>query len=134
MIGELRIESDGAPSRRVEIEPRPLILGSAPNVDIPVDDPILSHRHCTVEIVGRQLVVTDLGSSDGTFARGQRIRQLAIETGEAFFIGKTRITFDEAESVPSNEPSATGRRATAETRAAPVARTESRRAVDSSTW
>src|SRR5262245_15418645 len=81
-MSELRIERDGVPPQRVRMDGRVLILGAAPTADIHVDDRRLAVCHCRLELVGRQLVVTDLGSSSGTYVRGQRIDQLAIEPGE----------------------------------------------------
>ena len=116
MIGELRIERDGAPPHRVEIEDRLLILGGGPSADIPLDDRRLSQQHCKLEIVGRQLVVTDLGTPEGTYARGQRISQLALEAGEAFIVGSTRITFSLAPTTVTDDSPGTNRGA----RVAPV--------------
>jgi pSer/pThr/pTyr-binding forkhead associated (FHA) protein len=109
MIGELRIERDGAPPHTVKLDDRLLILGGAPSADIPLDDRRLSNQHCKLEIIGRQLVVTDLGTPEGTYARGQRISRLALEAGEDFFVGSTRITFSLVRTAVTSEP-AGGRR------------------------
>src|SRR4051812_46641480 len=77
----------------VAINDRPLILGRSPDVDLQIADQRLSRHHCKLELQGQKLVVTDLGSSNGTFARGQRVTKIAIDPGEAFYIGKTRIIF-----------------------------------------
>jgi predicted Ser/Thr protein kinase len=92
MFATLRIERSGAPAQSLEIENRPLILDAA-SADVPLGGRSGAGR-CKVEMVGSQLLVTDLGTPGGVFARGQRIERLALDPGEAFFVGDARVTFD----------------------------------------
>jgi hypothetical protein len=94
MRGELKIEFGGSDVARVSLGGRPLTLGRAPDVDIQIADQRLSRHHCRVELVGDRLVVTDLGSSNGTYVKNQRVQQAVLGAGEAFFIGKTRVTLE----------------------------------------
>ncbi|MGH7296959.1 MAG: FHA domain-containing protein, partial [Polyangiaceae bacterium] len=94
MRGELRIEYGGTDVARVALESRPLTLGRAPDVDVQIADQRLSRHHCKVELLGEKLVVTDLGSSNGTFVKNQRVQQATLALGESFFIGKTRIVLE----------------------------------------
>ncbi len=93
-LAELRIETGSGDPAMVAIDERPLVLGRSNDVDLQIADQRLSRHHCRVELVGKKLVITDLGSSNGTFARGQRVSKVALDPGEAFFVGKTRIVFN----------------------------------------
>jgi putative nucleotidyltransferase with HDIG domain len=53
-------------------------VGRVPQCDVFVEDQAVSRRHCTIEARGRELLVTDLGSSNGTF-----VNERAIKTGTA---------------------------------------------------
>jgi pSer/pThr/pTyr-binding forkhead associated (FHA) protein len=92
-VPELRIETGSSDPALVAIGDRPIVLGRSSDVDLQIPDQRLSRHHCRVELAGGKLIVTDLGSSNGTFARGQRISKVALDSGEAFYVGKTRIVY-----------------------------------------
>ena len=51
------------------------------------DDARVSWRHATISFSGRGWVIEDHGSTNGTFAQGQRIHQLEIGPGSAVHLG-----------------------------------------------
>ncbi len=51
------------------------------------DDARVSWRHATISFGGRSWVIEDHGSTNGTFAQGQRIHQLEIGPGSAVHLG-----------------------------------------------
>ncbi|MDP9229002.1 MAG: FHA domain-containing protein, partial [Actinomycetota bacterium] len=51
-----------------------VVLGREPgSVDLVIDDPGISRRHAAVRALGGSITVEDLGSSNGTYANGERI-------------------------------------------------------------
>ncbi|HSX97967.1 MAG TPA: FHA domain-containing protein [Streptomyces sp.] len=66
---------------------RAYILGRDPQGDIVFDDARVSWRHATISFGGRSWVIEDHGSTNGTFAQGQRIHQLEIGPGSAVHLG-----------------------------------------------
>ncbi|MFF3336156.1 FHA domain-containing protein [Streptomyces sp. NPDC002888] len=82
---ELVLELNG---RTWTLDPsRPYTLGRDPQGDIVLDDARVSWRHATVSFNGRSWVIEDHGSTNGTFAQGQRIQQLEIGPGSAVNLG-----------------------------------------------
>ncbi len=63
------------------------VLGRA-DCDIILDDPESSRQHATLEILGARVVVTDLGSTNGTFFQGERITNAELENHNEFRIGE----------------------------------------------
>ncbi len=63
------------------------VLGRA-DCDIVLDDPEASRQHATLEILGSRVVVTDLGSTNGTFVQGERIENAELENHNEFRIGE----------------------------------------------
>ena len=61
--------------------------------DIEINDPEISGRHCVVEVLGSSGVVTDLGSSNGTFVGEVRVNRSQLEHLGEFRIGRTTIMF-----------------------------------------
>ncbi|MFM9697214.1 ABC transporter ATP-binding protein/permease [Streptomyces europaeiscabiei] len=66
---------------------RAYTLGRDPQGDIVFDDARVSWRHATISFGGRSWVIEDHGSTNGTFAQGQRIHQLEIGPGSAVHLG-----------------------------------------------
>ncbi len=63
------------------------VLGRS-DCDIVLDDPEASRQHATLEILGSRVVVTDLGSTNGTFVQGERIQNAELENHNEFRIGE----------------------------------------------
>ena len=53
--------------RRIELPPNGATLGRSVDTVIQVKDPAVSSRHCRLAIIMGQVIVQDLGSSNGTF-------------------------------------------------------------------
>ncbi len=68
-----------------------------------VTDERVSRQHLRFEVVGEQLMVTDLGSSNGTYLNGVRLRGAArFEPDSTLTLGSVSIQrFSEAGSFPT---------------------------------
>jgi DNA-binding NtrC family response regulator len=53
-------------------------IGRDPGCDLVIDDPATSRQHAIVRVEGDRVVLEDLGSSNGTYVDGQRVRRLAV--------------------------------------------------------
>ena len=89
--------TDGQPRLEVAGTAYPLVraitrLGRGTEVDIRVDDPGVSRAHCEI-VLGQQVLVRDLGSTNGTLINGDRITELAIADGSIVQIGGTSLVF-----------------------------------------
>jgi two-component system, cell cycle response regulator len=64
------------------------ILGRGATADILLDEPSVSREHARVMLDGNgAYVIEDLGSTNGTFVGGRRIRQAVLTSGERVQIG-----------------------------------------------
>jgi eukaryotic-like serine/threonine-protein kinase len=64
--------AEGVPARLV-LADAPLILGRVPGCDMVINNPRISKRHCRIERINGQIVVTDLHSTNGTFLDSYRL-------------------------------------------------------------
>ncbi len=106
-VPELVLESNG---RTWTLDPsRSYTLGRDPQGDVVVDDARVSWRHATISFNGRSWVVEDHGSTNGTFAQGQRIHHLEISSDTALNLGNAndgpRVTLSGA-ATPAASPHA----------------------------
>ncbi|PRH77691.1 ABC transporter ATP-binding protein [Streptomyces solincola] len=82
---ELVLELNG---RTWALDPsRSYTLGRDPQGDVVIDDARVSWRHATLTWNGRSWVVTDHGSTNGTYARGLRVQQADLAPGEPVHLG-----------------------------------------------
>ncbi len=68
--------------RSIDLPERTLIVGRAPDVDIPLNINGISKRHAKLTHVHNQLMVEDLGSTNGTYLNGKRIEMSVVAVGD----------------------------------------------------
>ncbi len=68
------------------------MIGSSPDCDLVVNQPVVSARHCRLTLSGDQYVLEDLGSTNGTFVNGYRLQPNApvyVTPTDALTLGRT---------------------------------------------
>jgi sulfite reductase alpha subunit-like flavoprotein/cytochrome b involved in lipid metabolism len=58
-----------------------------------LDDPDVSRRHARLEIVESHLVLTDLGSTNGTYVNDARVKRRVLDPGDRMRIGRYELTW-----------------------------------------
>lgn len=67
-----------------------LVLGRSPEADIALDDPYASEFHLRLNNRDGRLLLTDLGSTNGTYVNGRRATTpVDLNRGDAVQVGKT---------------------------------------------
>lgn len=86
-----------------------IVVGRDESADVVVDNPSVSRRHAEIRLGDEGWVVEDLGSSNGTFLKGQKIAgPQSIGLGDEIGFGKFSIVFGKAlgeGEVPVAKPS-----------------------------
>ena len=82
--------------QRVRITDRPIVLGRQPDCDIVLDDSNVSRRHAEIVVRDGEIVLTDLGSTNGTKVNGSSVRSCALRAGDAVQIGLSRMMVEGA--------------------------------------
>jgi serine phosphatase RsbU (regulator of sigma subunit) len=59
--------------RRLRLEAAPLVIGRDPSCGLVLASPDISRRHCQVDLLGGEVFVTDLKSTNGAYIDGKRI-------------------------------------------------------------
>ena len=88
------------------IELRPVnSLGRHPNNTIQLLDKIVSKEHCILELRDGQFLLRDLGSLNGTFVNGERVRgEQFLRHGDEIALGSTRARYDDGSGVMNMPP------------------------------
>jgi pSer/pThr/pTyr-binding forkhead associated (FHA) protein len=71
-----------------------IVVGRAPESDIHLDDDLVSRRHAVLERRSGQILLTDLGSSNGTYVNGARLQAtVALNDGDHVRFADVEGTF-----------------------------------------
>jgi pSer/pThr/pTyr-binding forkhead associated (FHA) protein len=77
----------GAEGNEYPIESERIVVGRGPGVDLAFSDEEMSAKHAAFEHSRGGLIVTDLGSTNGTRINGQRITTRALSHGDRIDLG-----------------------------------------------
>jgi pSer/pThr/pTyr-binding forkhead associated (FHA) protein len=67
------------------------LVGRGRHCDLVVDSPKVSREHAAFVREGDAWFIEDLGSSNGTWLRGERITKRRIEDGDEYFVSAERL-------------------------------------------
>jgi hypothetical protein len=79
---------------RVPVGADPVVIGRLPECAIVLGDPNVSRRHAELRRVGDSVVVTDLGSTNGTRVNGITVREQHLASGDEVSVGSTTLVFE----------------------------------------
>jgi pSer/pThr/pTyr-binding forkhead associated (FHA) protein len=92
--GTLIVVSGRLAGRRVPVGAQPVSVGKGPSTLQIDDDPTVSTRHAEIRVERGQVIVADLGSTNGTFVNNQRVQGvMALTDGDLVRFGNTQIKF-----------------------------------------
>lgn len=83
----------GGVQRSYEITTPVTLLGRGTDCDLRLVDPGVSRHHSEIRIEGAEIVLVDLGSTNGTFVNGQPIRRVTLADGARISLGRTTLVF-----------------------------------------
>jgi len=73
----------------------PWIVGRHASCNVRIDNVGVSRRHCQFTCENGAYFVEDLGSSNGTFVAGKRVKKAPVENGTEISIGKYALVFED---------------------------------------
>ena len=95
------ISLDNAVVREVKLSRERTSFGRRPYNDIVMDNLSVSGEHALFHVVGNQVFLEDLGSTNGSFINGKTIKKQQLESGDLVEIAKYKIRFL-ADGAPDN--------------------------------
>jgi transcriptional regulator with GAF, ATPase, and Fis domain len=85
-------------------QPSRVLLGQSPVCDLKLADPEASRRHAALEIVGAELRLTDLDSTNGTFVDLVKVVEARLRGGEVVRIGSTMLRVERVDQSRTVNP------------------------------
>jgi hypothetical protein len=83
-----------AEGTRVVLGSEPVEIGRLPECTIVLNDPNVSRRHAEFRRTTDGVVVTDLGSTNGTRVNGVPVREQQLVSGDEITVGSTTLVFE----------------------------------------
>ena len=103
MAGKFILTLDGEIISEHNISDKSLTIGRKHDNDIQLNDLTVSGRHALVNMLGDQITIEDLGSTNGTLVNGIHIKKTTINHGDVIQIGHHQFTYLN-EGAPKYEP------------------------------
>ncbi|HEY3357365.1 MAG TPA: DUF4388 domain-containing protein [Polyangia bacterium] len=66
---------------------REIIVGRSSDLDMVLVEDMVSRKHAKIATAGGQVVIQDLGSTNGTFVNGEKIKKVRLKEGDRILIG-----------------------------------------------
>lgn len=102
----VRIEHGDAPRKEIVSGEDRVVIGRSPQADLVIDSADVSPLHCEISRDEDGFVLRDLGSENGTWLSGVRVREVVLPSEAYFELGRSGVSFgrmDDAEQAPPGE-------------------------------
>ena len=92
-MGKLVVSLDGVVIKEVQITKDKTTLGRRPYNDIVIDNLAVSGEHAVLQMVGADVFIEDLNSTNGTYINGKAIKKQLLANSDIVEIGKYKIKY-----------------------------------------
>ena len=92
-MGKLVVSLDGVVIKEVQITKDKTTLGRRPYNDIVIDNLAVSGEHAVLQMVGSDVFIEDLNSTNGTYINGKAIKKQLLSHSDVIEVGKYKIKF-----------------------------------------
>jgi len=93
---ELEIKEPGRSPRRIPVAGGQIRIGRGPECELVLRDSRVSRRHARLAARDGVLILTDLGSTNGTMVNGHRVSEVVLGAGDRIEIGETSLVIQAA--------------------------------------
>lgn len=64
-----------------------VVVGRSSDLDMVLVEDMVSRKHAKITVAGGKVIIEDLGSTNGTFVNGEKIKQARLKEGDRILIG-----------------------------------------------
>lgn len=87
------VSIDGVVIKEVELTKERTTLGRRPYNDIVIDNLAVSGEHAVLHMVGHDVEIEDVGSTNGTYVNARAVKRQELRNGDTVEVGKYKIRF-----------------------------------------
>jgi hypothetical protein len=100
----IEIREPNKPARRMPATGAPMHIGRSPECELVLKDSRVSRKHARLAARDGVLVLTDLGSTNGTRVNGHRVSEVVLGAGDRILVGETVLTIELATAGSGAQP------------------------------
>src|SRR4051794_39446219 len=87
------VSIDGVVIKEVQLTKDRTTLGRRPYNDIVIDNLAVSGEHAVLQLMGSEVYLEDLNSTNGTYVNGKAVKKQLLQNNDTVEIGKYKIKF-----------------------------------------
>lgn len=103
---KLVVLSEGHAGKSCEIKAEKLTIGRVEDNTFQLAEASISSHHCEIFLRGNDVVVKDLGSTNGTFINGEKITEGVLKGGQVLRLGQVDLKLDGVPAAAAPAPAA----------------------------
>src|SRR5689334_21793147 len=86
------------------VNDKPIIVGRSSDLDMVIVEDMVSRKHARIQMQQDQIWIEDLGSTNGTFVNGEKIKRARLKEGDRVLIGTSilKLIAGDANGPPPN--------------------------------
>src|SRR5688572_24745039 len=77
-----------------------IIVGRSSDLDMVLVEDMVSRKHAKLTVNGDQIFIQDLGSTNGTFVNGEKIKRARLKEGDRVLVGTSIIKLVATDAAP----------------------------------
>ncbi|MEO6951583.1 MAG: DUF4388 domain-containing protein [Polyangia bacterium] len=82
---------------------REIVVGRSSELDMVLVEDMVSRKHATITATSDAILIQDLGSTNGTFVNGEKIKKVRLKEGDRILIGTSIIKLVQADGALTEE-------------------------------
>ncbi len=104
-MAKLVVLTAGMTGLTQEIKGDRVTIGRTDDNTFPISEPSISSHHCEILLRGREVIVRDLHSTNGTFIDGEEVTERVIKPGQVLRLGQVEMRLETETPVgPAKKP------------------------------
>jgi pSer/pThr/pTyr-binding forkhead associated (FHA) protein len=103
-MAKLVVLSEGLTGKSCELKGEKTTIGRMDDNAFQISEGSVSSHHCEVLLRGKEIVVKDLNSTNGTFVSGERVtNEHALKPGQILRLGQIEMRLETGEAAPPSK-------------------------------
>jgi hypothetical protein len=106
-MAKLVVLSEGLTGTTCELQAEKTTIGRLDDNTFQITEPSVSSHHCEIIRRGNDIVVKDLGSTNGTFINGEKVGEATLKSGQILRLGQVEMRLElgiPAPAAPAKKP------------------------------
>jgi pSer/pThr/pTyr-binding forkhead associated (FHA) protein len=102
-MAKLVLLSAGLTGRTHELKVDKTTVGRVEDNTFQIAEPSVSSHHCELILQGPDILVRDLGSTNGTFINGEKVSESVLKTGQILRLGQIEMRLETDAAAPASK-------------------------------